>query len=118
VSNHRWRGREGRHHTGGSAINLWWGNTNRNQIGSSNDTALSISGNATPLAGNYDGDTFDDILFYTPGSVTDQLWWGTLRPLFGTTNSTATVNINGTYTPTVGDYDGNSRSDIIWHQPQ
>ncbi len=67
---------------------------------------------ATPIAGDFDGDGRTDILWYTPGRATDVLW-----------NNSATgfhqnydITINGTYTPTVIDIDGDHHDEIVWQR--
>jgi subtilisin family serine protease len=74
--------------------------------------SFSISGTYIPVVLDIDGNGFDDILWYAPGSAADSLW------LF-TPDGRVTVpaSVGGTYTPIVGDFDGNGYQDIFWYGP-
>jgi uncharacterized protein YkwD len=67
----------------------------------------------TALHGDFDGDGFDDVLTYGPGSATDELW-------FGESNGRLTkrsVSVSGQYRPVAGDFNGDGRADILWYAP-
>lgn len=72
-----------------------------------------------PLLGDFDGDHRGDIFWYGPGALPDRLnlldgsLWDDLES--GATYINKTVN--GHYKPFVGDFDGDSHSDIFWYQP-
>jgi alpha-tubulin suppressor-like RCC1 family protein len=71
------------------------------------------------VRGDFDGDGRDDIFWYVAGSGADTLWSGSSRSTTDTVTasrfSAQTINISGTYTPVVGDFDGNGRDDILWY---
>ncbi len=66
-----------------------------------------------PIVADVGGDGRDDILWYGPGSIPDQLWHtkpdGTFR--------IEPVTVNGNYRPVAGDFDGDGRDDIMWYAP-
>jgi uncharacterized protein YkwD len=67
----------------------------------------------TVLTGDFDGNGFDDVLTYGPGTQADELW-------FGQSNRSmhqVSVAVNGQYRPVAGDFDGNGRTDILWYAP-
>jgi hypothetical protein len=77
-------------------------------------STLNASGDAVPVAGDFDGDGDDDVLFRRDGS--------TVLPLFefnGGTGATVTnlTLTGGPYRPVVGDFDGDLRADVLWYGP-
>ena len=67
----------------------------------------------TVLTGDFDGNGFDDVLTYGPGSQADELWFGQASR----TMRQASVAVNGQYRPVAGDFNGNGRTDILWYAP-
>jgi len=83
---------------------------------------LTPTAAAQPVRGDFDGDGRDDIFWYVPGSGTDFLWSGKGRDTASPVATpdrfdVSTLSISGTYTPIVGDFDGDSRDDIFWYGP-
>ena len=74
---------------------------------------FTVNGTYTPLVGDFDGDGFDEILWYAPGSTQDYMWNFTSY----TTIQSRSYPVNGTYTPTVGDYTADGADDILWYAP-
>ena len=77
-------------------------------------STLPISGVYTPIVGDFNGDDRDDILWYSPGSGPDSIWYFTGRG----TVSGKSLTINGNYKAVVGDFDatdGINADDIFWY---
>ena len=75
---------------------------------------FTVNGTYTPLVGDFDGDNFDEILWYAPGFAPDYLWDFTS---YSNVQSRA-YPVNGHYSrPTVGDYTGDGADDILWYNP-
>ena len=64
------------------------------------------------IAGDYDGDGYDDVLTYGRSSLSDRLIRGGPR---GTPLDREAVVINGNYEAGSGDLDGDGRDDILFH---
>jgi hypothetical protein len=79
--------------------------------------SLSVSGTYQPLVGQFAGDGATDILWYAPGSAPDSLWIGKAGQRGAAAFTKLALEINGTYTPVVGDFFGDDYSDIIWYAP-
>lgn len=73
----------------------------------------SVAGTYAPVAGDFNGDGREDVLWYGVGGNPDALWYGTATGSF----TSASVAVSGTYTPVVGDFDGDGRDDIVWYGP-
>ena len=67
----------------------------------------------TSLTGDFDGDGFDDLLTYSPGTTADELWFG--RANRGMHK--VAVSVNGQYRPVAGDFDGDGRTQLLWYAP-
>ena len=65
------------------------------------------------LTGDFDGDGYDDLLTYNPGTTGDELWFG--RANGGMYR--VPVVVNGQYRPVAGDFDGDGRTDVLWYAP-
>lgn len=74
---------------------------------------LTINGTYTPLVGDFDGNGYDDIYWYAPGSAPDVIW----RFTGGGSYSPVTTSISGTYRPVVVDANGDGRDDVLWYAP-
>lgn len=94
---------------------LLFGQGNRGSAWFSDSNAnIQVSGQYTPLVGDFNANGSTDILWYGPGSAPDTLW------SFNKQSSTFVVTkpaINGNYKPFVGDFtsnDGQGTDDIFW----
>jgi type VII secretion-associated serine protease mycosin len=71
-----------------------------------------VGGTYSPFRGDFDGNGYDDILWYGPGTVGDSMW------LFnGDGRRSLPLSVGGTYVVAVGDYDGNGSDDVLWYRP-
>jgi hypothetical protein len=67
-----------------------------------------------PFTGDFDGDGGSDIFFYRTGSSGDNLWYGEEDQTFTSRNG---QDVDGTYVPVVGRFDGSLTQDIYWYSP-
>ena len=83
-------------------------------------TQITSGSGVNPVVGDFNGDGRSDVFFYAPGSSTDYLWISKPTDAQGSAAdrfSVTTLPISGTYTPVVGDFDGNGATDIFWYAP-
>lgn len=73
----------------------------------------TVNGTYTPLVGDYDGDSCDDIFWYAPGGGADYIWYNN----GGSTFTSKQVAVNGSYRPIVNFFNEDSTSDIYWYAP-
>lgn len=71
-------------------------------------------GDAQVVAGNFDNHGTDDLLLYRPGSGPEEL---RLFDLAGGIARVPLVDVATTYQPVVGDFTGDTMSDIFWYAP-
>lgn len=80
---------------------------------------LTVNGTYLPFLGDFclGGGQYATILWYAPGPAQDYLW--TLLEGEGDSPvvSSTPITINGTYTPVVGDFNGDPCSDVLWYAP-
>jgi uncharacterized protein YkwD len=81
--------------------------------GSSGTSSGPPPGVKTALTGDFDGDGYDDLLTYNPGTTSDELWFGQA----GGAMQKVAVSVNGQYRPMAGDFDGDGRTEILWYAP-
>lgn len=101
----------------GTAPDRLWTNVAPTDSGGVARTSRSVSVNGIyqPFAGDFDGNGCTDVFWYAPGAAPDYIWW------FGADLqiTTTRVDVNGTYIPIVGRWDGlaDSASDVFWYAP-
>lgn len=99
----------------GSAFDaLWHGRAVRAEIGPLHQTTVSVGGTYVPLSGDLDGDGDDDVFWYGPGTNPDRIWWGQTSMATFAGQAGSAVTVNGTYEPTIGDFNGDGYHDPFW----
>jgi hypothetical protein len=78
-----------------------------------NTYPFTVNGTYTPIAGNFDGDAYDEILWYAPGATSDYVWNFTSF----TGYQTRPYTVSGNYRPIPGDFTGDGTDDIVWYVP-
>jgi hypothetical protein len=103
-----------------------------NQVSPSADIAIpmafpAVNGSYKPIAGNFDCDEGTDnppgadydeepaIVWYAAGSAPDYLWTDLAITSGVLTKTQATLSVNGTYVPIVGDFGSDRCDDILWY---
>jgi hypothetical protein len=103
------------HWQGTGMDRVWWGRSDRRFDSSNADLDPGSGGSYVPIAGNFDGDAYDDVFFYAAGSTSERIFWGrTFRSGF---NYTIPNAVTPTYQPLSGDFDDDGRTDIFWIGP-
>jgi hypothetical protein len=77
-------------------------------------TDFTVNGLYSPVAGDFDGDGYDEILWYAQGNRQDFMWDFTSP----TTVTSRPYTANGAdYWPLAGDFTGDGTDDILWYLP-
>ena len=75
---------------------------------------FTVNGTYRPLVGDFDGDGYDEILWYAAGTAPDYMWNFTSE----TTRTSVAYTANGNYPGvTVGDYTADGADDVLWYAP-
>ena len=88
---------------------VWYGSSNGFVA---NHVDLQTRGQ--PLVGDFNGDGFDDIYWYTSGTGGEHLWLGTP---FGLIQAATAPVVHQSYLPIVADFNGDGASDVLWYAP-
>lgn len=94
----------------GSGSDYLW----RSPVANRTSQLVTINGLYHPLVGDYDGDGHDDIFWYGPGSAPEAMWAGRSGSNPFRDINVSKMQVNGVYTPVVGDFDADGRDDILW----
>lgn len=104
---------------------IYWGNgddpnTNLppNEISFASQDVEIAGTNYTPVAGDFDGDEDDDLLWYDPGTGVANFWWSSGDRTFAHQNGfNLGVGPATGFTVFTGDFDGDRRTDIFLYRP-
>lgn len=80
-------------------------------------TTPSVTSTYAPTAGDFDGDGFDEILWYGPGTTIDYIWDFDPTVRGGQTSITLGATNATDYILTAGDFTGDGAEDIFWYRP-
>ena len=94
----------------GSGSDYLW----RSPVANRSSRAVTINGLYQPLVGDFDGNGHDDIFWYGPGSAPDAMWAGRSGTDPFRDVNVSNLQVNGVYSPVVGDFDADGRDDILW----
>lgn len=81
---------------------------------------ITVNGSYTPIVGAldcFDGGGDLAIIWYAPGSAPDWRWGQFDDQPSGLEHTTTPLTVNGTFTPFVGDFDGDGCDDVFWYAP-
>lgn len=90
--------------SGATKTSTWWRPQDSRGL-------LAVPQVGTPA--DFDADGADDTFWYGPGTLPDQIQWGT--PPQGTPTAPTSVSVSATYTPLSGDFNGDGASDVLWY---
>jgi hypothetical protein len=76
--------------------------------------ALKVSGEFTPLMGDFDGDGTSDVLWYGRGTSPDAVWFGRAGKRGASSFVRKDLRIDGYYQPQVADLIGDERDEVLW----
>ncbi|MFN0090275.1 MAG: FG-GAP repeat domain-containing protein [Acidimicrobiales bacterium] len=75
----------------------------------------TVTSGYTPMVGDFDGDTNDDIFWYAQLGGNSYIWWGIDNNRnMGSSDSVSRV-VAGGYDSRVGDFNGDGKDDILWY---
>jgi hypothetical protein len=97
----------------GSASDYLWTDLSRSGAFTKTQQQLAINGTYTPVRGDFDADGCTDILWYSPNSNSDPVWWGSAT---GFTRG-ASVSVAAGYVPVPGTFSSDGRDDVFWYAP-
>jgi hypothetical protein len=103
------------HAPGTATDHVWWGAPSGADFGTAPyQSDKTVNGSYTPVAGDFNGDGYDDVYWYAAGSTPDYIWAGmSSRAGFG--SSSVQRDVGGTFTPVSADFDGDGRDDLFWY---
>jgi len=71
----------------------------------------AVNGTYYPVAGNFDSDPYDEIIWHAPGTAQDYL----MNFDSFTSSRVVPLTVNGDYTPLAGDFSGDGVEDVVWY---
>lgn len=72
---------------------------------------------AIPIEGDFNGNGIGDVFLYRPGAGKELLLRGNGGRGAWMADASQNIQISGTYTPIVGDFNANGSTDILWYAP-
>ncbi|MFN8018239.1 MAG: hypothetical protein U0P45_08955 [Acidimicrobiales bacterium] len=101
---------------GTGADSLWIGKAGSRGANAFTKVPMTVNKSYIPVVGDFFGDDYTDILWYSPGTGADAVWVSANVPGYFTSQA---ITINGTFKPTVlHDFTAaNRKDDILWYAP-